>query len=92
IYYVPDAIVHHYVPDKRLTFDFFKRQSVGIGKSEQIRSKNISKTEYVKSIVREFLKWCASFVLFLFYLITLHPAKAMRLMVFRWYVSKGLLI
>jgi GT2 family glycosyltransferase len=91
IYYVPDAIVHHYVPDCRLTFDFFRRQAAGVGKSEQIRSKNISKTEYVKSIVREFLKWCASFCLFLFYLFTLRPAKAVRLLAFRWYVSKGLI-
>jgi glycosyltransferase involved in cell wall biosynthesis len=92
IYYTADAVVHHYVPDKRLTFDFFKRQAIGIGRSEQIRSRNISALEYVKSIVRESLKWSVSFVLFLFYLFTLRPAKAWRLLVFRWYVSKGLLI
>ncbi|MDR0420846.1 MAG: glycosyltransferase [Prevotellaceae bacterium] len=91
IYYVADAIVYHYVPDKRFVFDFFKRQSIGIGKSEQIRSKNISNFEYIKSIIRESLKWGASCVLFLFYLFTLRPVKAWRLLVFRWYVSKGLL-
>jgi glycosyltransferase involved in cell wall biosynthesis len=92
IYYVPDVIVHHYVPDKRLTFDFFKRQAVGIGKSERIRSQNISTEEYRKSIIRECLKWGVSLVLFIFYLLTLRPAKAIRLPVFRWYVSKGLLL
>ncbi|MDR3350472.1 MAG: glycosyltransferase [Prevotellaceae bacterium] len=91
VYYVPDAIVHHYVPDRRLTFDFFRRQALGIGKSERIRSKNLSQAEYAKSIVRESLKWGASFVLFVFYLFTLCPAKGMRLLTFRWYVSKGLL-
>ena len=89
IYYVPGAIVHHYVPDRRLTFDFFRRQAVSIGKSERIRSKNISKTEYVKSIIRECLKWGASLALFFFYFFTLRPAKAVRLLVFRWYVSRG---
>ena len=89
IYYVPGAIVHHYVPDRRLTFDFFRRQAVSIGKSERIRSKNISKTEYVKSIIRECLKWGASIALFFFYFFTLRPAKAVRLLVFRWYVSRG---
>jgi GT2 family glycosyltransferase len=92
IYYVPDAIVHHYVPDKRLTFDFFKRQAVGIGKSERIRSQNISTKEYLKSIIRECLKWGISSVLCIFYLLTFCPAKAIRLPVFRWYVSKGLLL
>ena len=92
IYYVPDAIVHHYVPDRRLTFDFFKRQAVGIGKSERVRSKNISQGEYAKSLIREFCKWGVSFVLFWFYLLSFRPAKAWRLLVFRWYVSKGLLV
>jgi glycosyltransferase involved in cell wall biosynthesis len=90
IYYVPDAIVHHYVPDRRLTFDFFRRQALGIGKSERIRAKSVGNTEYIKSIIREGLKWGVSIVLFLFYLFTLRPAKAARLLVFRWYVSSGL--
>jgi glycosyltransferase involved in cell wall biosynthesis len=91
VYYVPGAIVHHYVPDCRLTFDFFKRQATGIGKSECIRAKNISVVEYLKSIIREGLKWGVSFVLFLFYFFTLRPAKAVRLLMFRWFVSRGLL-
>ncbi|MDR1680777.1 MAG: glycosyltransferase [Prevotellaceae bacterium] len=91
IYYVPGAIVHHYVPDRRLTFDFFRRQALGIGKSERIRAKSVSAAEYVKSIIREGFKWGVSVVLLLFYLLTLRPAKAVRLLVFRWYVSKGLL-
>jgi glycosyltransferase involved in cell wall biosynthesis len=91
IYYVPDAIVQHCVPDRRLTFDFFRRQALGIGKSERIRAKSISQIEYIKSVIREGLKWGASVVLFVFYLLTLRPAKAMRLLALRWYVSKGLL-
>ena len=91
IYYTPHAIVYHHVPDSRLTFAFFKRLSTGIGKSEYVRAKNISNLEYAKSILRELLKWGASLVLFAFYLLTLRPAKAWRLLVFRWYVSLGLL-
>lgn len=91
VYYVPDAIVHHYVPDARLTFSFFKRQAVGIGSSERLRAKSFSTFEYAKSIIREGIKWGVSFCLSLFYLITLRFPKAWRLLVFRWYVSKGLL-
>jgi GT2 family glycosyltransferase len=91
IYYVPGAVVYHCVPDSRLTFDFFKRQAQGIGKSERIRAKSLSSAEYMKSIIREGLKWGISFILFVFYLVTLRPAKAVRLLLFRWYVSRGLL-
>ncbi len=91
IYYVPDAIVHHYVPDSRLTYAFFKKQSLGIGSSEKVRAKTISTTEYINSLIREGLKWGVSGVLFLWYLFSLRPAMAWRLIVFRWYVSKGLL-
>jgi glycosyltransferase involved in cell wall biosynthesis len=91
IYYVPNAIAFHFVPDSRLTFIFFKKQALGIGKSERVRAKNISKKEFTKSIIREMLKWEASFALFLFYFITLRPEKAWRLLVFRWHVSCGLL-
>ncbi len=67
IYYVPDAIVHHYVPDRRLTFDFFRRQAIGIGKSERIRATTVSQREYAKSVVRECVKWGVSLILFFFY-------------------------
>ncbi|MDR2425277.1 MAG: glycosyltransferase [Prevotellaceae bacterium] len=90
IYYVPNAIVYHYVPDRRLTFDFFTRQAIGIGKSERIRAKTISNSEYRKSLVREILKWGVSFILSVFYMLAMRPAKAWRLLVFRGYVSKGL--
>jgi GT2 family glycosyltransferase len=92
IYYVPTAIVHHYVPDRRLTFEFFRRQAIGIGKSERIRALSLSKGEYAKSLLREGLKWGVSGLLCGGYLLALKPVKAWRLLVFRRYVSQGLLI
>lgn len=91
VYYIPQAVVHHYVPDARLTYSFFKRQAVGIGFSEMYRAKNISIPEYILSLFLEALKWGATFFLSLFYFITFRPIKAWRLIVFRWYVSSGLL-
>ncbi len=90
VYYVPDAIVHHAVPDKRLTYDFFKRQAQGIGYSERIRALSISKIEYTKSIVKELLKWGASFWLCIFYVATFHYQAGWKLLVFRWLVSSKL--
>lgn len=91
IYYLPSAIVEHFVPDRRLTFDFFKRQSLGIGYSEKLRARSVSKGEYIKSIGREGVKWGGSLVLSAFYLIRFRPQAAGRLLQFRWYVSRGLM-
>lgn len=90
IYYLPAATVDHFVPDKRLTFDFFRRQALGIGYSEKVRACSVSGTEYLGSLWREGIKWGASTVLFFFYFLSLRPAAAFRLLQFRWYVTKGL--
>lgn len=87
VYYVPDAIVQHAVPDKRLTCDFFKRQAKGIGYSERIRAKSVSKKEYRESVCREIIKWGGSIVLCLFYTLTFRPQAGFRLLEFRWYIS-----
>ena len=89
-YYVPDAIVDHAVPDKRLTYDFFKRQAYGVGYSERIRAKSISQKEYTKSVCKEFAKWGGSFVLFVYYTLTLRPKAGFRLLEYRWFISKKL--
>ena len=92
IYYLPFAIVKHQVPDKRLTYDFFKRQALGIGKSEKIRTKAISQSAYIQFVLKEIvIKWGISMALFGFYLVTCRPKKGWKLLQFRWYVSKGLL-
>lgn len=90
VYYIPDAIVHHFIPDKRLTFGFFRRQAMGIGYSEKVRAKNISPATYFKSLFKEMLKWGASFLMCLYYCLTLRFKMGWRLLIFRWYVTKGL--
>ena len=90
IYYLPDAVVYHFVPDKRLEFDYFKRQSIGIGYSEKVRAKRHSSREYFKSTILEICKWGATFILCLGYMFTFRFRAGWRLVVFRWYVSRGL--
>lgn len=91
VYYIPDAIVHHVIPDKRLTFDFFRRQAIGIGYSEKVRARNISSATYFKSLFKEALKWGVSWLMCFYYCFTLRFSMGWRLLIFRWYVSKGLL-
>lgn len=91
VYYIPDATVRHIIPDKRLSFDHFRRQAIGIGYSERVRSREISTATYCKSLFRECLKWGVSWGMCFGYWFTLRFRKGWRLIVFRWYVSKGLL-
>ena len=91
VYYIPNAIVHHFIPDKRLSFEFFCRQAIGIGYSEKIRAKNISSTTYLKSLIKEAIKWGVSGLMCLYYCLTFRIRMGWRLVIFRWYVSKGLL-
>ena len=91
IYYLPSAIVKHQVPDRRLTFDFFKRQAIGVGKSERIRAKAISQSAYIQFVFKEIVvKWGGSILLFGGYLVLCRPKKGWRLLQFRRYVSAGL--
>jgi glycosyltransferase involved in cell wall biosynthesis len=91
VYYIPGLVVEHWAPDSRLTDEFFSKQALAIGASEQIRAKNISSTEYLKSCLREGFKWGATLVLFAGYTIAGQYPKGAKLLEFRWKVSKGLL-
>jgi len=88
--YIPNAKVNHLVPEKRLTFDFIRKQAIEIGKSEKIRAKNIGYFELLMSFARELMKWGASLLIYLVYFYTLKIEKAKMIMRFRFWVSKGL--
>ena len=90
-YYLPDVSVRHWVPDSRLTKEFFDNQSFTIGTSERIRAKNISGCEFTKSCFRELLKWFATVILWIYYMLRLNPSAANKLMVFRKNVTKSFL-
>jgi glycosyltransferase involved in cell wall biosynthesis len=90
VYYIPDACVEHWAPDSRLTGEFFTRQALSIGYSEKTRAKKISFEEYLKSCLREGMKWGATLILFSGYTITGQYLKGAKLVEFRWKVSKGL--
>jgi glycosyltransferase involved in cell wall biosynthesis len=90
IAYIPNAKVHHLVPQKRLSFDFIKKQAIEIGKSEKIRAKSISFFEIFTSFLRELFKWGASLIIYLYFFYTFKIEKAKMIIRFRIWVSKGL--
>ena len=90
-YYFPDIPIYHHIPGQKLTDEFFQKLTYSIGKSERIRTLSVSKKEYQKRLIDEGVKWAASLVLCFGYTITLSPQKGIRLLQFRWNVTKGLL-
>lgn len=90
IFYLPKAWIDHIIPDERLTFEFIRKQAVGIGYSERLRAANIGKIELLKSYIKELMKWAAVFLLSIFYGAQFQFSKTEMLIKFRWFVSYGL--
>ncbi|MDR0543448.1 MAG: glycosyltransferase family 2 protein [Dysgonamonadaceae bacterium] len=89
--YVPEAGIYHYIPPEKLTREYLVRLSYSIGVSERIRTRSVSRIAYLKRIFSEGIKWGATCVLFLGYLVRFQPAKGIKLLEFRYNVTKGLL-
>ena len=89
--YLPDAILYHSIPGYKLEADYFNRLTTGIGQSERARTLRIGKSSYRKRLLSELKKWCATIVLWCFYLITFRPGRGNMLIRFRRNVTKALL-
>jgi glucosyl-dolichyl phosphate glucuronosyltransferase len=91
MWYVPSAAVYHLVPVERTYPEFVKKQAIGTGASQRQHALIKGKVSYIICIVSELMKWIASFMLSIFYLITFRPMVAIMLIKFRWWVSQGVL-
>lgn len=89
--YLPNAILYHSIPGYKLEADYFNRLTTGIGQSERARTLRIGKGLYRKRLLSELKKWCATIVLWCFYLITFRPQRGNMLIKFRRNVTKALL-
>lgn len=89
--YLPDAILYHSIPGYKLEADYFNRLTTGIGQSERARTLRIGKSSFRKRLLSELKKWCATIVLWCFYLITFRPGRGNMLIRFRRNVTKALL-
>ena len=90
-YYLPNAVIYHYIPASRFSEEHFRKLSYAIGVGEKIRTKSISKKKYISRLFLEFCKWDATMILLLWYTLLLKPYKGWKLVQFRWYLSKGLM-
>ena len=89
--YLPQAILYHSIPGYKLEADYFNRLTTGIGQSERARTLRIGKSSYRKRLLSELKKWCATIVLWCFYLLTFRPGRGNMLIRFRRNVTKALL-
>lgn len=90
-YYLPNAILYHLIPEKKLSKDYFDRLTYSIGKSERMRTLNIGKWKYVRRLVSEIIKWAASIVLCIGHTLSGSPKRGWKLIQFRRNVTKGLI-
>jgi len=88
IYYTPEVIVIHAVPEFRTQKSFIKEQAMWIGKSKRMIATKKS-GELMKQFAVELFKWSATLLLFAKFMFA-KPSVAVMLLRFRYWVSCGL--
>jgi len=90
IWFTPQAVVHHLVPEERCGVDFIKQQGIGAGKSQRQMVLIKGRIALVKSFLSELIKWFISLIIALFYILTIRPRIGIILLRFRFWISSGL--
>ena len=90
-YYLPNAILYHLIPPKKLTQDYFDRLTYGIGVSERYRTQQIGRKKYQNRLLKEAVKWGGTMVLWTGFALKSQFSKGNKLVAFRKNVTRGLL-
>ena len=90
-YYLPNAILYHLIPLKKLTQDYFDRLTYGIGVSERYRTQQIGRKKYLNRLLKEAIKWGGTMVLWAGFALKGQFSKGNKLVAFRKNVTRGLL-
>ncbi len=91
IYYVPDVVVDHIIPEKRLGKKYIQGLAQGVGLSEKERLSTASFSQKIKRAFEELIKIGGTLILFVWYLLKGHPSKGTMLVKFRIWVLQGFL-
>lgn len=87
-YYVPEAVMYHIIPKEKLSADYLRRLSYNVGVSQLRRARYYHRKGRVR--LKECLKWVATLLLAVWYLVTLQWSKARYLLIMRWNITRGL--
>ncbi len=90
-WYVPGAVIHHIISPDKLTSEYLRRLSRGVGASERIRTRALGRGRYAVAIIKEGGKWIATLLIAFFFTLTARPSKARRLVAMRTGITRGLL-
>jgi glucosyl-dolichyl phosphate glucuronosyltransferase len=90
VYFLPQTLVHHVIPEERTKPAFIRRQAIGVGKSEWNRVANLGFFKIASRILIEIYKWFASIVLAIYFISVFQSSKGIMIIKFRYWVSKGL--
>lgn len=90
VYYLPEIIVYHYVPEARTRIEFIKKQAINTGISENIRVRNSLQKSFTR-ILQEIWKWMASILLLIYFALRLKASKGVMVLKFRYWVTVGFL-
>ena len=90
IWYLPDAVIYHLINPERLTRSYFEKLCFNIGRSERVRTLNISKGKYAERLIMEMVKWLGASVLAVGYLLKMQPWRGWYLIIMRAQVTRGL--
>lgn len=90
-WYLPDAVLHHIIPARKLQPEYFDALTLGIGRSERRRTMAAGGAAYAGRLAAEGVKWCATIVLWIGNCLKGNKKAADKLVAFRRNVTRGLL-
>lgn len=86
-YYVPNAIMWHLIPKRKLSAQYFDSLCYNIGVSQRLRAEIEHRTTSLR--IKELCKWAATLVLFCIHTLSLHPQRGVYLLKMRRAISRG---
>lgn len=89
ILYIPDAVVMHNIDKERTTKEYVIKLSIGIGKSERLRTIKKGIFPLIAKFVEFLIKFLGSIILALMEVFKGEKEKGYYLILFRFYVLKG---
>lgn len=88
-YYLPTAIMWHIIPPRKTTRTYFSNLCRQIGRTQRLRAEK--RNRYAQLLFGEAVKWGATLLLCLGFLLRLAPSKADYLLLMRRQITRGIL-
>ncbi|MFI3270380.1 MAG: glycosyltransferase [Rikenellaceae bacterium] len=88
-WWVPNAVMHHLIPNSKLGLDYLTKLWFNIGVSAARRGE-IEGVGQLSVRLNEAAKWCATLLLSIIYIVSLAPSRAKYLILMRHHITRGI--